>query len=69
MTAPNCRCTNEYHGRLTGLTDQHRVAWRNALAGLASPFVRLHHFRNIRTRMLHEALGDLDHCEPRDSDA
>jgi hypothetical protein len=36
---------------------------------LVSPMVRLHRLRNVRTRMLHEALGDLDHCDKRDRHA
>jgi hypothetical protein len=69
MSAPNCHCNNEYQGRLTGMADQHRVAWRNALAILASPIVRLHELRNARTRMLHEALRNQDHCGTRNRDA
>ena len=69
MNAHNCHCTTEYYGRLNPLAGQHRIAWRNALAGLASPFVRLHQLRNIRSRMLQEALGDLDKCKPEQPDA
>jgi hypothetical protein len=28
--------------------------------------IRLHQLRNVSTQMLHEALDDLDHCEPRE---
>jgi hypothetical protein len=63
MSAANCHCTNDDRGHLA------TPAWRNALAGLASPFFRLHHLRNIRSRMLEEALSDLDRCKPRRPDA
>jgi hypothetical protein len=69
MTTPNCRCNDEYQAHLTQLAEHHRIAWRNALKSVTAPFVRLHRLRNIRTRMLHEALGDLDHHEARDTDA
>lgn len=69
MSANNCHCTDEYQGHLNDLTGRHRAAWRNALAGLASPFLRLHQLRNVRTQMLHKALANLDDCGPRKSDA
>ncbi len=73
MNGQNCHCKDTYQGRLSSwlghigspdsLARRHRFAWRSALAGLASPMLRLHHLRNVRTQMLHEALGDLDGCE------
>ncbi len=70
MNAHNCHCTDEFRGNLSGsLTSQHRIAWRNALAALASPMIRLHHLRNIRTQMLRDALCDLDGCDKRGEDA
>jgi len=69
MNAHNCHCTHENQGHLNGLAGQHRKGWQNALAGLVSPLVRLHQFRNVRTRMLHEALRKLDHCKSRDRHA
>ena len=70
MNAQNCRCTEEIREDLSGsLGDQQRVAWRDVLATLASPMVRLHHLRNIRTQMLHDALGDLDGCDKGGDDA
>lgn len=70
MNAHNRRCTDEFREDLSGsLGDQRRVAWRAVLATLASPMVRLHHLRNIRTQMLHDALGDLDGCNKGADDA
>ncbi len=70
MDAHNCHCNDEFRRELSGsLNKQHRVAWRNALAALVSPMIRLHHLRNIRTQMLRDALGDLDGCNKRDDDA
>jgi hypothetical protein len=54
MNAQHCHCHSESRGRLSN--------WAGALANLASPVVRLHHLRNIRTHMLHEALEHLDSC-------
>jgi hypothetical protein len=34
--------------------------WRNAIGRLAMPALRLHRYRNARTRMLYDALRDLD---------
>ena len=70
MNAHNCHRTDKYRHRLPGsLSGRHRIAWREALAAMASPMVRLHHLRNIRTRMLRDALCDVDGCETRDDDA
>ncbi len=70
MTAHNCHCTDDYRGRLSdSVAGQHRIAWREALAAIASPMVRLHRLRNIRTQMLRDALGDLDNRKTRGDDA
>ncbi len=70
MNAHNCHCTDEFRGEMSGsLTGPQRLAWRNVLATLASPMVRLHHLRNIRTQMLRDALGELDSCNKRGDDA
>ncbi len=63
MNAHNCHCTDEYRGHLSD------SPWRGALTVLASPMVRLHNLRNLRTRMLHDALGDVDDCNARGEDA
>lgn len=61
MNAHNCHCTDEHRGAPShALTGKHRLAWRNALAALASPMVRLHHLRNVRTQMLRDALASHD---------
>ena len=70
MNTHNCHCRDEFRGHLSdSLTDQHRIAWRDALAKLASPMVRLHQLRNMRTQMLHDALDDLDSGNERGGDA
>lgn len=38
----------------------HGISWRRALAGLAAPALRMHHYRDLRTAMLREALSELD---------
>ncbi len=73
MNGQNCHCNDAYPDRVSAcvghigssgsLARRHRFAWRSALASLASPMVRLHHLRNVRTQMLREALADLDGCE------
>ena len=73
MNHQNCHCKDAYQDHLSAwaahigspatVARQHRFAWRRALASLASPMLRLHHLRNIRTQMLHDALGDLDGCD------
>lgn len=37
-----------------------RVRWRDALTDLLGAAFRVHHYRDIRTRMLREALCDAD---------
>ena len=70
MNAHNCHCTDEYRDRPPDSAGgQHRIAWREALAAIASPMVRLHHLRNIRTQMLRDALCDLDGCDTGCEDA
>lgn len=59
MTAHNCDCNEEYRGRVSD------SPWRDALAALASPMVRLHHLRNIRTQMMRDALRQDDGCNAR----
>ena len=61
MRAHPCNCTDEYRPELSGsLSNHRRIAWRNALAALAKPMLRLHQLRNIRTQMLRDALNDRD---------
>ncbi len=72
MNPQDGNCHDAYQHRLsaparsTGSPDsvakQHRFAWRSALGTLASPMIRLHQLRNIRTQMLREALGDSAGC-------
>ncbi len=70
MDVHNCHCNDKYRDQLSNsLSSQHRIAWREALAAIASPMVRLHHLRNMRTQMLRDALCDLDGCDTRDDDA
>ena len=65
MRAHNCNCTDEYRPDLSAsLSDHSRAAWRDALAALAKPILRLHQLRNIRTQMLRDALDNRD-CKNR----
>ena len=43
-----CECTRD------------RSAWRNAIAAVFGPANRLHHYRDLRTRMLRGAFCTLD---------
>ncbi len=38
-----------------------RVSWKNALITFLGAPSRLHHYRDVRTRMLHDALADMDY--------
>ena len=38
----------------------HRISWRDALGRFASAAFRLHHYRDVRTRMLYDALCQVD---------
>ncbi|TDJ14487.1 MAG: hypothetical protein E2O63_00055 [Gammaproteobacteria bacterium] len=73
MSGHNCHCKDAYQDRLftfaghtrspVMLARQHGFEWRQMLARLARPMLRLHHLRNIRTQMLDDALEDLDGCK------
>jgi hypothetical protein len=39
-----------------------RISWKQALRSVAEAPFRLHHYRDVRTKMLHEALCDVE-CE------
>jgi hypothetical protein len=41
----------------------HRISWKQALNLVAGAPLRLHHYRDIRTQMLRDALRDID-CKP-----
>jgi len=41
-----------------------RISWKEAFGRVASPAVRVHRFRNAHSRLLREALGDLDCPDP-----
>ncbi len=70
MNGQNCHCKVAYQDLLfcgaghirspVMVASMHRFAWRSALASLATPMLRLHHLRNIRTQMLDDLLDDLD---------
>ena len=42
----------------------HRVSWKDALATVFGAAWRLHHYRDVHTRMMREALCNLD-CRAR----
>lgn len=44
-----------------------RISWKQALRSVAEAPFRLHHYRDVRTRMLHEALCDVE-CGPPKKD-
>ncbi len=70
MNAHDCHCTDHFRGHPSkSLSARHRIAWREAIARLASPMVRLHRLRNIRTQMLRDAICSIDGCQERDDDA
>jgi hypothetical protein len=50
-----------------------RPAWKKALGALSGPALRLHHYRDVRTKILHEAMFrsdrrrcglDAGYCDP-----
>ena len=41
-----------------------KPTWRSALRALAAPATRVHHYRNLRTAILEDAMRDLD-CKER----
>lgn len=45
----------------------HRISWREALGSVATAAGRLHRYRDLRTRMLHDALRLRD-CGQQTSD-
>ena len=59
MNRPACCNDKDVADRLPAV---HRPAWREALAGLAGPAVRLHRWRETRERLLRHALDDSS-CE------
>ncbi len=42
-----------------------RISWRDALGMVAGAPFRIHHYRDVHTRMLYKALCDLD-CRPKE---
>ena len=73
MNGQNCHCRDAYQEHLfrsaghirspVMVARRHQIAWRSAIARLATPMLRLHHLRNIRTQMVDELLDDLDACK------
>ncbi|MBT8077034.1 MAG: hypothetical protein KJO31_00575 [Gammaproteobacteria bacterium] len=55
-------------GRLQQAADRfarfHRISWREALGRATSAAFRLHHYRDLRTRMFYDALCRVDRREP-----
>ena len=37
--------------------------WRQVLTALATPAVRIHNFRNLRTAIVYDALSQYDSCD------
>ena len=42
--------------------------WRQVLAALATPAVRVHNFRNLRTAIVYDALCEYDNCDRSEED-
>jgi hypothetical protein len=36
-------------------------AWKRALGLLGGPLLRLHHYRDVRTKVLHDAMNSIEH--------
>ena len=37
--------------------------WRQVLTALATPAVRIHNFRNLRTAIVYDTLSEYDRCD------
>ena len=46
----------------------HRISWREALGRVTSAAFRLHHYRDVRTRMFYDALCNVDRRHDCESD-
>lgn len=70
MDGRNCQGSDKYQVGRSGcarrtrapnaMSRQQEFAWRSALERLASPAIRLHRLRNLRAKLIHEALGEGD---------
>lgn len=72
MTRHNCNCEErlapaartrileDAAGRLAGFS---RISWRQVLDGFTGAAVRMHRYRGLHSRMLHDALCERD-CRP-----
>ncbi len=49
--------------RLPDLHNLPKPRWRNALAALAAPAMRMHEYRNLHRSMFYEAMCQMDGCE------
>jgi len=50
--------------RFPDLNNPPKLRWRDALAALASPALRMHSYRNLHKSMFYEAVCDVD-CRER----
>jgi hypothetical protein len=56
----NAPCSANGSRETAQLATQHRLSFKDAIGRLTGPAFRLHRYRNARTRMLRDALCELD---------
>jgi len=49
--------------RFPDLHNLRKSRWRDALAALAGPAIRMHKYRNLHKSMFYDAMGQMDGCE------
>jgi len=47
-------------GRFADWSNPPKPRWRDALVALAGPATRVHHYKNLRSSALHDAICELD---------
>ena len=55
---------NQSRARFADWHNLPKPTWRSALRALASPATRVHHYRNLRTAILEDAMSEID-CKDR----
>ena len=59
-TSVQQRLQEQSRSRLADWHNLPKPTWRGALRALASPATRVHHYRNLRTAILEDAMCELD---------
>jgi hypothetical protein len=62
---PASTSTNEHLQTADKPAPFHRASWQGALAKIAGPAFRLHHYRQAHNRLLQNALCELDCTDTR----